>query len=204
MPNVFRTLTWIVTASAVTTLVSCSGRPPRLEAPAVQPANIAKKALELYDRDGDGRLAGDEFSAGIKAFAKTADEDSDGTLTEAEISKRLLVHVDSKIGLQDVGGIVYMSGRPLPGATVKFIPDEVFGDVLDGASGTTASDGFVELVIEGNDLPGVNPGFYRIEVTKTNNGREQIPAQYNTESKLGEEIGPNVSQGGWKLELKQR
>jgi len=188
----------------VVTFLGCSDKPSRLAAPDVDPGDVAKKAIELYDKDGDGRLANKELSNGLKAFAKTADTNSDGALEEAEISKRLEEHVSARVGLQDVGGIVYLNNRPLIGATIRFIPDEAFGDVLSPAAGITDDVGFVELVIEGSDLPGVKPGFYRIEVSKKNGSRELVPSKYNTASELGEEIGPDVSQGGWKLELKSR
>jgi hypothetical protein len=37
------------------------------------------------------------------------------------------------------------------------------------------------------DVPGLSPGFYRVEITKEG---ENIPAKYNTATTLGLEVGP--------------
>ncbi len=191
---------WL-TATMLLPICGCSGR---VSTAGVDPAAVARRAVEQYDKNGDGRITDAEFSPGLKALAKTADENKDGALTASEIANRLQAHVDSKIGLQDMGGQILLDNRPLPGATVTFLPDPVFNDVLEAASGVTDESGFVSVSIAGSSFPGMRPGFYRVEVSKKIGGREQIPARYNTQSELGEEVGPNASRGGWNLALSSR
>ena len=40
---------------------------------------------------------------------------------------------------------------------------------------------------------GVGPGFYRVEITKTD---EKIPVRYNTDTQLGLEVAPNALGNG--------
>lgn len=180
----------------------CSTQPPRVTAPEIDPDQVAGKALELYDRNQDGLLAGEELSNGFRELVATADEDHDDQLSEAEIVKRLQEHVDDRVGLQDIGGIVSLNNRPLIGATVTFIPDSAFEGAITEASGVTDAVGFVQLRHADSELPGVKPGLYRIEVRHNDQGRERIPGRFNEQSTLGIEVGLNVSQGGWKLDLR--
>jgi hypothetical protein len=192
---------WIV-ALGILGWGGCSTQPPRVAAPEIDPAQVARRALELYDRDQDGLLAGEELSNGFREFVATADEDDDDKLSEAEIVKRLQEHVDDRVGLQDIGGIVSLNNRPLVGATVTFIPDAAFAGAITEASGVTDVAGFVQLRHADSDLPGVKPGLYRIEVRQSDQGRERIPGRFHEQSTLGIEVGLNVSQGGWKLDLR--
>ena len=60
------------------------------------------------------------------------------------------------------------------------------GDNLRSASGTTGKSGICTLKeIGGEELVGVSPGFYRVQITKSG---EKIPAKYNTETTLGQEV----------------
>ena len=200
-----RVLFWLLAAGLLCGLVGCSREPSRVEAPDLDPRGVAKNAIGRYDQSGDAKLTGEELSPALKALLEAADQDGDGALSEAEIVDRLEVHVESRIGLHDVGGTVLLDGRPLPDAEVRFIPDPVLEGIVKPASGRTDTRGFVELRIEGNDLPGVQPGFYRVEVSKTDaNNREIVPARYNVDSELGQEVGADALRGGLKIELTTR
>jgi hypothetical protein len=194
---------WLSAALALA-IAGCSGRPSRVEAPDLKPKGVAEQAMARYDKNGDGKLAADELSPGLKALANSADADNDGALSETEIADRLAVLVESKIGLLDVGGNVLMDGRPLAGAMVRFVPDPILEGVVEPATGRTDEGGFVQLAVEGSDLPGVKPGFYRLEVSKNGAGGEVVPARYNTDSELGEEVAPDTMRGGLKIELSSR
>ena len=185
--------------------MGCSRGPSRVQAPDLDPRGVAKRAIQRYDQDGDAKLTGEELSPALKALLETADQDGDGALSEAELVDRLEVHVQSRIGLHDVGGTVLMDGRPLPDALVRFIPDPVLEGVVEPASGRTDISGFVDLQIEGNDLPGAQPGFYRVEVSRIDaNNREIVPARYNVDSELGQEVGADALRDGLRIELTSR
>ena len=73
------------------------------------------------------------------------------------------------------------------------------GSDAKAAVGTTNEGGAFEPITEGVPIPGVQPGVFRIEVSKKDpSGAETIPAKYNTETTLGVEVGsgaPFLSQG---------
>jgi hypothetical protein len=51
-------------------------------------------------------------------------------------------------------------------------------------------------------LPGVPYGFYRIQVSRKDaEGKETIPARYNSETTLGQEVGPRTPGGRGMLAL---
>ena len=87
---------------------------------------------------------------------------------------------------------VNYDGKPLEGATVKFIPEPFMGGVVDEASGKTSPEGFAVIAIDQAKLPesqkginGVRSGFYKVEITHPD---KQIPARYNTATELGQEV----------------
>ena len=200
-----RSLLCLLSLGLLSTLVGCSSKPSRVQAPDLDPRGVAKRAIQRYDQDGDAKLTGEELSPALKALLETADQDGDGALSQAEIVDRLKAHVESRIGLHDVGGTVLLDGRPLPDAVVRFLPDPVLEGIVEPASGRTDMGGFVELEIEGNDLPGVQPGFYRVEVSRTDaNNREIVPSRYNVDSELGQEVGADALRNGLRIELTSR
>ena len=192
-------------AALVLAIVGCSGRPARVAGPNLDASDIAARAIKQYDKNGDGKLTGDELSPGLKALLKTADKDRDGALTQSEIADRMAVQVKSMVGLMQVAGMVTLDGHPLPDAAVRFVPDPVLEGIVQPAAGRTDGKGFVSLKIEGQNLPGVTPGFYRVEVSKKDaSNRETLPARYNSSSELGEEVGEDTLRGGLKLDLRSR
>jgi hypothetical protein len=55
-------------------------------------------------------------------------------------------------------------------------------------------------------LNGMRGGFYRIEISQQRNGKEQIPAKYNTKTELGQEIATgaaNMRQGLLSFNLRR-
>ena len=49
-------------------------------------------------------------------------------------------------------------------------------------------NGIAMLTIPGVDPPGVACGLYRVEISKLVDGKETIPAIYNTETILGKDV----------------
>jgi hypothetical protein len=164
------------------------------EEPPVQPlgiaADAAKRAMELYDANQDGYLEGAELDKvpGLKAALPQVDSNHDGKISAEEIEARIASWKQSQVqvGRLSVSCKVTRRGRPLPGATVTFVPESFLGSELKPASGTTNQSGTTTLATaEPEALGGVSPGFYRVQITKQG---EPIPARYNTKTELGQEV----------------
>lgn len=203
-----------ILAIAAVTLAGCSSGPSKIEAPSFDPSSSAAQAMELYDKDGDGFIAGAELDAtpGIKAAMATIDGDKDGKVTADEIAARVEAWEKRGVGQMDCSGLVTLDGRPLVGATVTFDPEPIFGDVLQPAIGVT-SDGVVtpsvpkEKRVPADAPPGMRVGLYRVRVSKLANGAETIPARYNKETTLGQQVSaddPAVVGQRVKFQLKSK
>ncbi|MGA2066281.1 MAG: EF-hand domain-containing protein [Thermoguttaceae bacterium] len=164
----------------------CGRAPSRVSPLGIAP-DAARKALELYDADGDGFLEGAELDKvpGLKAALRQVDADHDGKISAEEIDARIASWRQSQVGRITVACKVTRRGIPLRGATVTFVPESFLGDELKTAGGTTDQFGTTTLsTAEPEALPGVSPGFYRVRITKSG---DAIPARYNTDTVLGQE-----------------
>jgi hypothetical protein len=86
---------------------------------------------------------------------------------------------------------VHLDGKPLQGATVTYVPEKFMGSSIKPASGVSDERGTVPLIVEGEKLPGVQPGLYRVQISKKDaSGQETIPARYNQDTILGAEVYP--------------
>jgi hypothetical protein len=178
------------------TLTGCWGGPERVEAPQYDPAVAAERALQQYDTDKDGSLSSKE-SAAAPALAdafEEIDKDQSGSLTGDELKKRIAEIVQDNVGSMSVACVVLKAGRPVPGVTVRLIPEEFVSDLIGPASGVTGQSGIANIVAEDGMLPGVSAGFYRIELSLVHNGRETIPARFNTKTRLGKEISQSSAE----------
>ncbi len=100
---------------------------------------------------------------------------------------------------------------PLVGATVTLIPEKFLGPNLLPATGTSNEQGLAMLTIAKEKLPnpnysGVHVGLYRIEISKLAGGAETIPAHYNVNTQLGQEVAQGVLalQGPVPIDLKSK
>lgn len=161
----------------------------------------------MYDTNHDGVLSPDELKKcpaiknALKGFTGP-----DGKVTADSIAAELQRIKDTKIGISPVELHVTLDGKDLSGATVTLEP-EPFMPSIAPASGVTNAQGFVSPVIDPQARPrGVNPGLYKIRITKVVNGKETIPARYNKDTELGIEIAQSNKEIGEnsKLELKSR
>ena len=65
------------------------------------------------------------------------------------------------------------------------------------AAGETGRGGSAALAIPGEELPGIHCGLYRVEISKLDQaGAETIPARYNTDTTLGQEVSQRVPPEG--------
>ena len=175
----------------------CSG--PSVDLPRMNPRVAGRKAMELYDSDRDGVIEGSEFEQcpGLKAALPTVDTDADEQVTAEEIKIRLKAHRDSGLALAEINCVVTLDGNPLPNAAIQFVPEEYLGNGISIARGTTNSRGTARLATESQELPGINCGFYRVEISKINErGNETLPMRYNVSTILGQEVSQRIPAEG--------
>jgi hypothetical protein len=186
---------WVVLAGLVLFTAGCSGG-GGADVAKISPRDGANQALADYDANKDGALDGKELEAcpGLLSASKKTDKDNDGRLTGDEIADRLTLFLDQ--GMQaDVSVEVTFEGRPLAGATVTLVPEKFMGPGVKSASVVTDEMGTGYFTTEGSGAH-VALGYYRVQVTKNAQGREMIPAKYNTQTVLGQEISPDVGGRG--------
>jgi EF hand len=197
---------WIVYSTFCLAL-GCSIGGARVHAPSLSPGSAAAKAMEEYDTNNDGRLDAQELDRcpALKNSLARFDKDNDGFLTAKEIADRLASYQKNGVGLIALTCKVFLDRRPLAGAHVTFVPESFLGSAFKPAKGVTNDTGKAVMKVEGANTPGVPCGLYRIEVSKQNpSGRETLPAKYNAQTTLGEEVAPDLRSSGITLRLRSR
>lgn len=180
-------------------LLGCSGGPSRVKPPSIDADDAASAAVELYDKDADGKIAGSELDAAapLKAALATIDANKDGAVEENEIYERIRAWQAHRIGIMAVNATCTLDGRPLVGAQVTFEPEPYLGDDIKAGSGETSAAGTAMPTIPKEDRPtkdtppGLQIGLYRVRVSKMVDGKETLPAKYNAETTLGQQISPD-------------
>jgi hypothetical protein len=179
-------------------------RPQRVMPPALNPAAVAKAALQVADADADGSLSRQEAERvpGLAMGFTQLDADGDGGISAAEIEDWLNAVKASRVALTSLIVIVSQNGKPLRDVTVKLVPEDFMGGGMKVAEGTTDTGGGTMLAIPGSPYPGVNCGLYRVEITGSGANGRPIPARYNAETTLGAAVGGVLPDGGTlKFEL---
>ena len=184
---------WVSILSGALTLavLGCGGRPAPLPPTKYKPEEIAAAAMAQYDKNHDGKLDEMELEAcpALKKLLKNLDKEDMPYLTEQDILDRVRQYEKSKVGLMGTRCRVTDGGRPRPDVTVKFIPEAFMGEGIKPASAVSDEIGIAELTIEGENVPGVSLGFYRVEASfKDSSGKELLPPKFNTETKYGQEV----------------
>jgi len=185
----------------------CSGGPAPVSVPSFDPSGAAKKALELYDTDGDGFVSDEELqhAPGLKAAIKTLDTNKDGKVSEEEVVERVRVWNRSRIGVILFNCTFLLNGKPLSNAEITFDPDEFIAGSVQPAVGLTSMGGTTKPKVPKEKRPspetppGMQAGIYKVRVSKIVAGKETIPAKYNTETILGQE----VSKDDWAISNKR-
>jgi hypothetical protein len=165
--------------------------------------------MEMYDKDGDGAIAGKELDAvpGIKKNLDHYDRDGDGKVSRGEIAERLEDWANQKLALQGAAFVVLLDGRPLGEATVTLVPEGYLGPNVHPATGLTTENGFTSVSHDkehlpkssnGRPIPGVTSGTFKVQVT---HAKRRIPARYNTATELGEEIAYDINPDGRPIRL---
>jgi hypothetical protein len=169
----------------------------KVETPKVDPQAAAAAALEAYDKDADRKLNESELAAcpAIQRARAHYDKDSDRMVSEEEIAKHLEEVLASGAGLLEVKCTVTRGGLPLPGATVRFVPEPFLGDAVQPAVGTTDPSGIASLSLAPEQLPEnlrsaqlMQVGIYKVEIE-----HPSLPA--NAQRPLGFEVDPTLREG---------
>ena len=142
----------------------CSGSPGG-KLKAYDPPTAAAKAIELYDANGDGKLAADELtkSPALAVSARRLDSNRDSMLTADEIQARFeeAAKWPKLIGLDTW---VSARGRPLVGAELTLTPEPFMGDNYPVFKGSTVEGGGYVSPTDERELIGVPAGFYTLRV----------------------------------------
>lgn len=194
-------------------VTGCSSGPKALVPPDVDPSDASAAAMDQLDANGDGSIGGDELakSPALKTALKRVDSNGDGAISPEEIEARVQAWHDSKVGLFPARVAVTLNGDPLEGAEVHFEPEPFLGQAVITAVGVTNAYGEAvpaipkELRSHESMPDGTQCGFYTVRISKVVNGKETLPARYNTQSQIGEEISmetPGLQTGFIRFALK--
>ncbi len=178
-------------------IVGCSNAPtppPRFQ---IDPESAAQAAMALYDKNGDGMLDAKELKASppLRELLENLKRRSPGhpdSLTKADISARLEEWIKAPATLLPGTSLVFLDGKVLEGATVSFEPEPFLGSSYRSHQGQTDASGAAHLDAELKDYPGIYVGLYRVRISKKVDGKESLPARYNTDTELGREVATNV------------
>jgi hypothetical protein len=170
----------------------CSNKPSRLEPPSVDASAAGTAAIAEFDANADDAIAGPELDKvpSLKKALKQVDKNGDGRITADEIAARINQWRETKIAIMSMTPSFKLDGRPLADATITFVPEKFLGPAVKAATGTTGPGGQATMMINkaNPDEAGMHLGFYRVQVSKQVNGKETIPAKYNAETILGQEV----------------
>jgi hypothetical protein len=149
--------------------------------------------MELYDADGDSTLSGPELERcpAIKGTLREIDANGDQAVDLHELTDRVQHYADSQLGLTTIAAAFTFDGAPLEGAEVTFDPEPFLANAITPATGRSNGSGIAIPVCAGKDVPGITAGMFKVRVSlKDAAGSEQLPAKYNTDTELGQEISP--------------
>jgi hypothetical protein len=196
-----RTLVLVVLLAAA----GCSGSSATLPpAPSYSPEAMADAALQQFDTNHNGTIEGAELDAcpALKGALADIDKNKDKALSRDELVERFTAYKNRGANAIGVGCVVKLNGQMLSGASVKFVPEECMKGSIRGGTGTSDASGNVKLVLDGGDyMPGLQCGLYKIVVSKSGPGGEELPAKYNTQTTLGREVCTAGRGGGNNIEL---
>jgi hypothetical protein len=191
----------------------CNSRPASVRPPTINASQAGKQAIEMYDKNGDGIVAGDELDR-VPAFKEALsrlDTNADKGVSADEIAARVNAWKATQLGMTSIRCHVTLDGEPLTGATVTFEPEPFLGDEIKAAVGVTNPFGDAAPTIPKEQRPdpklpgGIHLGLYKVRISKMVNGKETIPARYNAETTLGQEVSnddPAVQRMNMTFDLK--
>lgn len=179
--------------------VGCGpSRPARVLPPALDPEAVTAALMAVADADGDGVIEAGEFGrvGGLAKAAAALDANRDAGISAAELREWFDQVRSARLAITPFAGEVRHRKRPLAGATVKLVPEPFMGSGAQAAVGVTDTDGRFTATIPDGKYPGVNCGFYRVEVTGRGNDGQPLPAKFNADSTLGVAVGGRLPENG--------
>jgi hypothetical protein len=183
----------------------CSGS-DSLSPPSISPSQAASQALASFDANKDGLLDAKELEKcpSLLGALKKIDKNNDGRLSADEIAERLQLF--QRVGMLTSARVeVTLDGAPLAQAKVTLVPEPFMGATFKTASGVTDAAGNAPLEVEGAFKGLVPMGYYRVDISKKNAaGQEAIPARYNLQTILGQEVAPDGEERGGNGTIKLR
>jgi hypothetical protein len=183
---------------ALVAIAGCADEPaapPRFQ---INPQQAAQEALKLYDKNGDGTLDAKELKASPPLWdllqnLKSQSSGHPDTLNAEDISGRLEEWVKNPTTLLPAMAIVYLDGKPLPGATVTLEPEPFLGPSYRSHQGQTNGAGITQMDPDLKEFgSGIYVGLYKVRISKLVDGKETLPARYNKETELGVELATDV------------
>ncbi len=186
----------LLAAVLLVATTSCQHGPAAVKQPHIDASRAGSMAMEEYDTNHDGKVAGDELdkAPALKAALPRLDTNGDGAVGAEEVTARVNAWKAMQTGMTIAACHVTMNGQPLAGAKVTLDPEAFLGDEIKAAYGTTDPFGGTSLSIPKDQRPdpklpgGAHFGLYKVRISKVVNGKETIPARYNTDTTLGQEI----------------
>ena len=196
-------------------LTSCRYGTATVKQPGIDASGAGSGAMETYDTNGDGKVAGDELekAPALKVALPRLDTDKDGGVSADEVAARVNAWKAMSTGMTSVRCHITLDGRPLPRATVTLEPEAFLGDEIKSAFATSNPYGDVSPTIPPEDRPdptlpgGVHFGLYKVRISRIVNGKETLPARYNTETTLGQEVSyddPGMASNNIRFELQSK
>jgi EF hand len=198
-----------VALSGILALTGCTSKETAVRdapVPKYDTDAIVHAAMLEFDKNRDGSLDATELRACPALFGATAaiDTNGDRKLSADELRKRIEAYAAGTTGSIPVACTVRLDGEPLADATVTFDPEPCMCGALKPATAKTRASGQCsEYQIEGKTYSGLAAGLYRIRVNKEGT---PIPARFNTQSTLGQEVfhNPRVAELTVELDLVSR
>jgi hypothetical protein len=194
---------WIGRSGAVAFIVvtvlafpSCRRGAPRIEQPGFDASAAGSGAMEIYDANSDGKVAGEELekAPSLKAALVRLDTNKDGGVSAEEVEARVNAWKAMETAQTSIRCQITLDGQPLPAARIVFEPESFLGDEIKTASAISTVYGEAAPVIAPEDRPtknfpgGIHLGLYKVQISKLDNGKETLPSRYNSESTLGAEV----------------
>ncbi len=175
-------------------MTSCTGGPMALKQARIDATDSTQRAMEAYDKNSDGFIAGKELdqSPAIKSAMQRIDTNGDGQVSAEEVQGIIENWLNDVVVVMAVRCVVTLDDEPLDGATVTFDPEPFLGNVLPAATGVTnkgkATMAVPQELRQDPTLAHPNIGMYLVRISKIEGGQELIPARYNTNTTLGIEV----------------